>query len=144
MDILRMSLRHRAIHAPCSVLLVPSLELIFLQIGKTRQMIKGFWFIYNNSNYYPVHWLSYTTQLVIYLVSSPGWQFLYESERGIKWWARPFSDPKPWIFFWQGRTWGTYRSAQRSTQGGKQAIFPIYPLWSNIIVTWTVKHMHFP
>ena len=41
MDISRTRLRHRAIHAPCSVLLVPSLELIFLPIGKMRQRKKG-------------------------------------------------------------------------------------------------------
>ena len=42
MVISRMRLRHRAIHVPCSALLVPILELIFLTIGKTPRKKKGF------------------------------------------------------------------------------------------------------
>ena len=37
----RMRLRHRTIHVPCSALLVPTRELIFLPIGKTHQRKKG-------------------------------------------------------------------------------------------------------
>jgi hypothetical protein len=41
MDISRTRPRHRAIHVPCSALLVHNRELIFLPIGKMHQKKKG-------------------------------------------------------------------------------------------------------